>query len=147
MLNTQAKALSAAAIVVLLLLCGVSCGGNSGISKSFSGTGPFDIAGRVWHDVDNDGIFDYPEEHGVQGIHVTFFDYGTQPYTQYTGVTDVLGVYLITGIPDDHTGRLQPTDFADDYDTYAPQNREMTVDDDSLSYPYMAKDFRGYTDE
>ncbi len=146
MLQTRARVLSVTGIALLLMAFVISCGSSSALSKSASGTGPFDIAGLVFHDLNENGSFDYPDDHGVPGIHVTFFDYGTQPYTQYTGVTDVIGAYRITGIPDDHTGRLQPTDFASDYDTYAPQPFEITVDDDSQSYPYMGVNWSGYTD-
>jgi hypothetical protein len=134
-------------IFIVLLLSGVSCGGGStttSVSKIVSDPPPQCwVCGFIWHDIDEDHAYDPPTEHGVADIDVVFLDYGSQPWTPYYGTTDMFGTYVIGNIPDGHTGRVVPCEYADDYDTYYPLARECTV---HYNQPVMGQWFAGYTE-
>jgi hypothetical protein len=145
--NLRARGFSILSVTItILLLFGISCSGGSAtseVSKSVVNTEPCTIVGLVWYDADNDEDMD-PNEFGVPGIEVMFYEYGEEQ-TQYTDETDAVGVYqiVIPGTRDHNmTGRIQPTEYGEDFDAYDPNGKEFTVyEADEFEY---GPPFRGY---
>jgi len=91
-------------------------GGEDSIHNDFAETKPVEISGYVYHDADNDGVFDAGET-PIGGVQLTLLDAAGKS-TGSTTTTDSLGFYRFENLMPGAYGvaETQPTDYYDGLD-------------------------------
>ncbi|MEM7783024.1 MAG: SdrD B-like domain-containing protein [Planctomycetota bacterium] len=98
---------------------------------------PSSIAGRVYNDFDNDGVFDSGDgEHGIGGVRIELYDTsgGTPVFVGFTN-TAADGTYSFNGLLGDQyeIRQTQPTNYNDGQDTDGSEANGDTSTNDQIS--------------